>query len=257
MDTEKKASLKKLYEIPIRSIKGNTNPRQPLSDALHKLGWTVFDGDKQLWTLATSDDLEQRAEFVKLVQEHDPDIAAMAATILAQGLLEPVEVRESGTKTYTLVFGCRRCLATLYNWCVLGKPKEPMIQAFLVKGNSTDLLHRAVIENIRKPQSVIEEAKAIKIALNAGQAKEEIAAQYGYSLTTLNQRLKLLELEPAEQQKIHDGKTTASKALSNGEEPKPKVRSRKVIEEAANEYRQGTAERRVLDWVLGVTEKIK
>ena len=254
----RKTSPKKLYEIAIRSITANTNPRNPLSEELQKLGWDVFTGDKRLWNLAVSDKVSDRAEFVKLLREHDDEIVAIATTILTQGLLEPVEVRESGSGTYTLVFGCRRCLATLFNWCMLGRPKVPIIQAFLVKGNSNQLLHRAVIENIRKAPTEIEEAKAMQMALNNGETKEEIAKGYGCSQGTVENRLKLLLLEPAVQKKIHDGSMKASRALaeSNGQPAKPKVRSRKVLEQAADEYAASTLERRVLDWVLCRTETI-
>jgi ParB-like chromosome segregation protein Spo0J len=236
---EKRASATKVYDIPIRQINKNTNPRNPLSKDLERMGWDCLNGDKQIWRLATSDDAEERAQYVKLVQNHDPELAALAATILTQGLLEPVECREGGTGTYTLCFGARRCLAILFNWCMLGKPKEPYVQATLVKGNEATLLHRALIENIRKPQSKIEEARAIQMALNAGEEKEEVARQL---------------------KKIHEGKSVKSvKAEANGhaETPKPRLRSRKEIEAAAEEYVAGTAERRVFDWLLCRTEKIR
>ena len=258
----KQESRTKVYSIPIRSITSNTNPRQALHPSLDSQGWTVFTGDKTLWPLATSDDPEERAQFVSLIKDFDPDIVAMAATMLTQGQLQPVEVREGGATKgavpFTLVFGCRRCLAILFNWCLLGKPKEPIVNATLQKGNETQLLQRAIVENIRKQPSLIEEAKTIKMLLNNGQEPAEVAAELGFTVQTLNNRLALLDLPAKTQEAIKDGKTTATKALAekNGQAERPKIRSRKEIEAAAEEYREGTRERAVLDSLLCRCEKI-
>jgi ParB/RepB/Spo0J family partition protein len=264
-----KNSSRPTYDVNIRSITGNTNPRNPLSNSLQSQGWDCMFGEKQVWSLAVSDHAEGRARYVQLIQDFDPELASLAATILSQGLLEPVEVCEGGGGKFRLVFGARRCLAILFNWCLLGKPKEPIVQAFLQKGNATTLLHRAVVENIRKPQSVIEVARAIKIALNNGEGKDEIGRQLGMSLSTVDSRLKLLELEPKEQAKIHAGEVTvkdakrihaekngkATPASDDGDKPPP-LRKRKEIEAALEEFAETKSEYRALAWVLGLREKI-
>ena len=268
MSKVKKQDTKQLakrptYDIQIRAITGNTNPRNPLHASLQSQGWDCMSGDKQVWKLATSDDAEERAQYVKLIQDFDPELASLAATILSQGLLEPVEVCEGGGGGFRLVFGARRCLAILFNWCLLGKPKEPTVQAFLTKGNATTLLHRAVVENIRKPQSVIEEARAIQTAINNGEAKDEICRQLGMSAGTINNRLSLLELDPKEQRKLHEGKASVKEvkqahAEKNGtaKSAVTPMRSRKEIVKAQEEFAEHTKERRVLDWMLGLREKI-
>lgn len=257
----RKLSQKKTYEIPIRKINSNTSPRNPLSKALQDDGWNVFGDGKSIWALAVSEDADQRAEYVRLIRDYDPDIASMAMTILSQGLLQSIEVREGGSGTFTLVFGCRRCLAVLYNWCVLGKPKEPIIQGSLVKGNTNHLLHRAITENIRKQPSAVEEAKAINWAINNGETRQEICEQYGFSESTLKSRLAILELPPDKQKKIHEGKLTVAKAMAvakeaNGHVAAKPLRKRKEIEEAMAEYRDGTPTRKALEWVLGIGDKL-
>ena len=275
----KQKSARPAYDIQIRAINSNTNPRNPLSASLQSQGWDCMTGDKKIWNLATSDDATERAMYVKLIQDFDQELASLAATILSQGLLEPIEVREGGTGTFCLVFGARRCLAVLFNWCLIGKPREPLIEAFLVKGNSTQLLHRAVIENIRKPQSVIDEAKAIRMALNNGETEQDVAEQLGMSHGTIRNRLALLELPPAVQHKIHAGKTSVKAAKeahaeSNGDASgdvagsgasksaiptapaKPPMRKRKEVEEAREEFPLASKERAIFDWMLGEREKI-
>lgn len=256
--SEKRTSQKKVYEVPLRSITKNTNPRNPLSKSLESQGWDCMKGEKQIWPLAVSEDAAERGLFVKLIEDFDPAIVSMAATIRAIGLETPIEVRESGSGTFTLVFGARRCLATLFNWALLGKPKEPWIEASLVKGNEADLLTRALVENIRKPQSVIEEAKAIKMAVNIGEKREEIADHLGMSMKTLKSRLDLLNLDPKEQQKIHEGKKSVKKVKeeANGKPKKPPMRSRTEVTAAMEEFPESRPERKVLEWMLGMREKI-
>ncbi len=262
-----KNSARPTYDVGVRSITSNTNPRNPLSASLQSQGWDCMAGEKQIWSLAVSDHADERAKYVQLIQDFDPEIASLAATILSQGLLEPVEVCEGGGGRFRLVFGARRCLAVLFNWCLLGKPKEPIIQAFLIKGNTTKLLHRAVVENIRKPQSVIEVARVIEVSLNAGETKDEVARQLGMSLSTLESRLKLLQLDPKEQKKIHDGELTSKDAKRmlaerNGKtveadgEKKVPLRKRKEIEAALEEFAETNKARHALEWVLGRREKI-
>ncbi len=283
---ERSASKTTVYRIPIRQIVANTNPRNPLGPELQKLGWTVFEPTQglvpiaypekpSLWELGTSNHASWRAEFVRLFQAHDPEFVAWASTFITQGQLQPVEVRDNGKKgdndnTYTLVFGCRRCLAILYNWALTGRPREPIVEARLGKGNNVSCLYRAVVENQRRQQSPVEDATSIRFALNQGVTEDEVCSQFGFSPDTLRRRLQLLELPVPVQKKVHAGELTATKALRDAEklngEPAasmaedpdkprtPRVRSRKAIEEVLAEYADGTAVGKVLRWVLGLRE---
>lgn len=288
----------KVYRIKVSSIVANTNPRNPLSQSLKNLGYTAFGGDMPVWELATSEDPGQRAKFCELMQAHDEEFCNWATTFMTQGQLQPIEVRDNGGKagkesTYTLVFGCRRCLAILYNWCMTGKPSEPIVEARLAKGSNVNLLHRAFVENERRNPSILEEAESIQMAINAGCEEEEVAKARGYSISTIRNRLALLNLEPAVQKKVRDGKITATKALnlykeasSNGHtngsvpissllgeepaesttseqlaaatatEPKIRVRSKKEILAVLDEYSPGTETHKALSWVLGLREEV-
>jgi ParB/RepB/Spo0J family partition protein len=272
-NVERKESKSKLYRVPIRQIVANTNPRDPLSPELQKIGYGVFqssEGLPSLWSLATSDDPGKRNHYVQLIQTHDPELAGFAANILAVGQLQPVEVRDNGKRsdgqcTYTLVFGCRRCLAVLFNWCVLGKPAEPVVEAVLTKGNEVTLLHRAVSENIRKDPNPIEVAKSLQYAINGGETREELAKQYGVSPQTIDNRLALLELPVPIQKLVAEGKLMPTRALAmlRSERadqaptpPRPRIRPRKEIEERyqavvnQNGTDQAAIERAVLKWIL-------
>ncbi len=277
MTTTRENAKVTIYRIPIRRIVANTNPRNPLSKELQKLGYTVFHdassngqpskkkkSNKSLWDLAVHATADCRAEFAKLMEQHDPEFVAWAQTFMSQGQLQAVEVRDngktaSGESTYTLVDGCRRCLAVMYNWIMTGKPKEPVINATLEKGSNSSLLQRAFIYNSAKRHTLIEDAKFIKQCINLGETREEVAQNLGLSIQTIDNRLKLCDLEPAVIQKINGGEMTVTQALnpSNGDKPKFQMRPRKEILAAAEEFIEGSAERAVFDWLLCRTEKIK
>jgi ParB/RepB/Spo0J family partition protein len=269
----RKESKTNLYLIPVRQIVANTNPRNPLSNELVKRGWKVFENgpenQKGLWYFAISELASDRAFFTSTMEQYDPEFVAWAGTFLTQGQLEPAEVRDNGSKgekepTYTLIFGCRRCLAVLYNWCKTGKPTEPVIEARLFKGNNVSGLYRAVVENTRKAPNVIEEARAIQIALNANQTEEEVCQQYGISDATLRNRIKLLELPPETQQKIIEGKLSPTKALEALSQEKQeagleqsrthKRPSKKDLQVALSEYAPQTLQHRMIAWFLGEGE---
>lgn len=262
-------SRARLYMIPVRAIVANTNPRYPLASSLEKDGWSIFprsQADTQaIWPLATSDDPERRKQFIDLIQTHDPDFAEWAKTFITQGQLHPVEVRENGgdgkNKTYTLSFGCRRCLAILFNWCNTGKPKEPLIEAKLTKANNTGMFYHAIVENRRKNQTVMEDARAVRFALNQGQTFTEIAQEQGYSEATARRYDSLNDLPEEVQGRLHAGKVTVAKALAEkkekeGGEVKPKMRGRKAVEEMCGELEKGSVGWRVLQWVLGNREEV-
>lgn len=280
-ETEKKPSKAGTWTIPVRSISGNSNPRFPLSDAIKLAGYGIFKLQPEstlptVWELATSPDPERRKQYCDLIAEHDPEFAGWASTFLTQGQLQPAECREGGSGKFTLVFGCRRALAILYNWCLLGKPAEPVIEVKLVKGNETDLLHRAFTENTRKNPNAIEDARSIRMAMNAGEEAAAIAQARGISEQTIKNRLALLELPIKKQQQIEAGTLKPTKALaslrhanngdgteeasdnaeSNGEtsQPKAKRRSAKEVREAMNEFAESTPIHKFAAWVLGERE---
>jgi hypothetical protein len=170
-------------------------------------------------------------------------------------------VRDNGSKagqpnTYTLVYGCRRCLAILYNWCLTGIPREPVVDARLEKGGNTSLLQKAMVENTQRAPTLLEEAEAIRHLINVGLTKEQVAQGQGVSLSTLENRLRITELEPDTLKKIREGKLSVSKALAQRKEQapnhRPKKPGKKELEKALAEFAEDTVQHRMLAWVLGL-----
>lgn len=278
---QKQKSTRQVYKIPLASITTSHNPRNPLSAEMQRAGHGAFDSPESkpsLWELGTSDDPAHRAEYVRLIDQFETGeggIRATAASILANGQINPVVLRENGSGRYTLVSGVRRCLAILYNACRgVGKP---VVEATLIKANTVEALYQGMAENsCRKNPNPLEVARAYQLAQNAGATLAEIAEREGVSEQTVRNRLQLLELEPKEQRAVAEGRLKQGKALEmlkqsgngdghdgNGEvERPPRMRKRAEVleryETLQKEFepdRLSEADRReleVLAWVLGL-----
>lgn len=223
-------------KVSLKQITSSFNHRNPLSDLFKKDGYGVFQEDvppgsdkTPLWTLATSDDPAQRAQFAALIDQYEnPDnpevtdsIITLSHNILSVGQLQHVLLRDNGggkekeKHTYQLVAGHRRSLAILYLWCKgLTKSAEPRVIARFVKGNHQDLQAMSISENIhRKPLNVIELATAYRQAINTGETEDEVATREGVSTATIKNRISLLELSPAVQDRVASRKIPYTKAL--------------------------------------------
>lgn len=270
---DRQESQRKPYKIPLRKIVAPTqskNHRYPLSDAIRKLGWQVFekseDGKRPpLWELAFSDSLAERTEYVSLVEKHDPELVALAVGIMTQGLKQPIVVRENGSGNYTVIIGNRRCLALLWLWARGDiKGDNPTIDGFLEKANTADCLKIGLGENcLRKDPSHYEIAVAFKEGLNLGATVDEMAAAKGCSAKTVRDHVKILEtLEQKDLNRFRDGSLKYTKALElatgkpEGETPprgkKVSVKGiQKVVTERL-EKEQDPKVKEIFTWVLGV-----
>jgi ParB/RepB/Spo0J family partition protein len=267
----KSESSKKLYRVPLNKIVSAHNPRNPLGPHAQAEGLTFAS----LWEQAISTDAAEQAAYVSAIDQYEMDgIKALAASILSNGLIQAITLREAGSGNFTLIAGSRRCLAVAYNAC-RGAGKAD-IEATLVKGNSVEMMYTGLAENgNRKDQNPMELCRAYQLQVNGGQTTADVATREGYSEQTVKNYLRLLELEPKNQKKVEAGKLTITGALkllrngqkdgdgSNGEPKgrKPKVRSRKAIEERlatllgeVSESAMTAADKReveVLRWLLG------
>ena len=122
----------------------------------------------------------------------ETEIAALAVSILQNGLLQPISVRKTGYHKYQLVAGERRLRAAV----LAGLETVPCLEAE-VDGRASALL--ALVENLqRKDLHYLEEAEAIAAFLHqTGMTQEAVAAQLGMSPSALANKLRLLRLSPA------------------------------------------------------------
>lgn len=126
----------------------------------------------------------------------EQEIAQLAASILQNGLLQPVSVRRLAADRYQLVAGERRLRA-----CKLAGLSE--LPAILCDYEDAQTAALGLLENLqRQALNPFEQAKGIRelIAL-WGCTQEEAARRLGMAQPTLNNKLRLLSLSREEQAK--------------------------------------------------------
>ena len=125
----------------------------------------------------------------------ETEIAALAVSILQNGLLQPVSVRRTGPHRYQLIAGERRLRA-----CRLAKlARVPAILADCDDGASAAL---GLLENLQRAQlDPFDTARGIKEVIRLwGCTQAEAARRLGLSQSALANKLRLLSLSPAQQQ---------------------------------------------------------
>lgn len=155
-----------LREVPVEAIR--PNPRQPR---------TVFADDQ---------------------------LAELAASIAAVGLLQPVIVREV-EQGFELIAGERRLRASK----LAGLDR---IQAIVRTTEDERLLQDALIENLQRVDlDPLEEAAGFRRLIDdLGLTHEEVAKRVGRSRAAVTNALRLLSLAPAVQERISSGVLSAA-----------------------------------------------
>jgi ParB family chromosome partitioning protein len=140
-----------LAHLPVETI--HANPRQPRKR---------FDGE------ATS---------------------ALADSLRAQGLVQPVVVRPRPAGGFELIAGERR-------WRAAREAGIPTVPALVREADDRDSLLLGLVENVAREQlSAVEEARAYALLLDEfGLSLGELAERVGKAKPTVSNRLRLLEL---------------------------------------------------------------
>ena len=125
----------------------------------------------------------------------EQEIAALAVSILQNGLLQPVSVRRTGLHKYQLVAGERRLRA-----CRLAKLEK--IPAILADYDDSESAALGLLENLQRSQlDPFDTARGIKEVIRLwGCTQAEAARRLGLSQPALANTLRLLTLTPAQQQ---------------------------------------------------------
>lgn len=148
---------------------------------------------------------------------HDPgDLAMLAASIAAQGLLQPIGVLHMWGDTYRVVFGHRRLEA-----CRLLEMKR--IPCLLVETNPDELFVPQLVENLQRLDlNDMEKAEAMarlrarierqEPHLSEGELDELVGKAIALSGRTVRRYMALLELSPTIQEMIRNGELTVTQA---------------------------------------------
>lgn len=127
----------------------------------------------------------------------------LAQSIAANGVVQPIVLRKSGTG-YEIVAGERR-------WRAAQRAGLRKIPAAIKEVSDDKLLELALIENIQREElNPIEEANAYrKLIETVGLTQEAVAAQVGKERTLIATSLRLLKLPDDIQKLIEEGKLSA------------------------------------------------
>lgn len=140
------------------------------------------------------------------------DLDDLAASIAAQGIIQPLVVMPHPTKAdaFTVLAGHRRLAAAE----LTGLDAVPCV---LRKGRDTAAsLEVALVENgQRKDLDPIEEARAIKTLMDTtGMSQIAVGRAMGRSSAHVSSRLSLLELTPSAQQQLKRGELSVSAGIA-------------------------------------------
>ena len=148
----------------------------------------------------------------------EPEIAALAVSILQNGLLQPISVRRVGIRKYQLVAGERRLRA-----CRLAKLEK--VPAILADYDDSESAALGLLENLQRSQlDPFDTARGIKEVIRLwGCTQAEAARRLGLSQPALANKLRLLTLT-AEQQQLCTANHLSERqrrAAPAGEPPHP------------------------------------
>ena len=148
------------------------------------------------------------SEFQPRLHIDDARLEGLAASIRANGVLQPVVVRRVGAERYQIIAGERRWRAAQR----AGLTRVPVVVKEVPPGQEGQLLEWALIENLqREDLNPIEEATAYqRLATEFQLSHEAIATRVGKDRTSVTNTVRLLKLAPEVRAEV------ASSALSMG-----------------------------------------
>jgi len=134
-------------------------------------------------------------------------LTELTASIREVGVLQPILVRPLEGDRYQLIAGERR-------WRAARRAGLDRIPAIVREGDDVQSVEHALVENLhRQDLSPLEEAAAFQQLIeDFGLTHDDVATRVGKSRTTVTNTLRLLQLPPAIQHLLADGRLTAGHA---------------------------------------------
>jgi ParB family chromosome partitioning protein len=147
----------------------------------------------------------------------EASLAELAESIRARGVIQPIVVRPAGPGTYEILAGERRWRAAQ----IAGLERVPTIVREVPDEAALGI---GLIENIqREDLNPLEEANGLKRLIDEFHlTHEQVASAIGRSRAGVTNLLRLLELAPAVQELLQDGKLDMGHARALLALPKPR-----------------------------------
>lgn len=138
----------------------------------------------------------------------EPDLAELAESIRAQGVVQPIVVTADADGHYTIVAGERRWRAARR----AGLAEVPVVVRRVE--SDRELLELALVENLQRADlNPLEEAEAYRMLRDDFQlSQEDIGRKVGKTRATIANALRLLKLQAEVQDLLREGRLTAGQA---------------------------------------------
>lgn len=184
--------------------------RQPLGRGLSALlGDDKPSNDAPTGAPATDSSIEIDIDLIEPNPEQprtrfaDVNLDELAASIRANGVVQPIVVRRKGAR-YEIVAGERR-------WRASQRAELRRIPAVVREVSDEKMLELALVENIQRQElNPIEEALAYKRLVDTlGLVQEEIAERVGKSRSIVATSMRLLRLPGEVQRELEEGRLSA------------------------------------------------
>jgi ParB family chromosome partitioning protein len=178
----------------------------------------------------------------------ETQLSELAASITANGVVQPILVRPQANGRYQLIAGERRWRASMQ----AGKKTIP---AILRQVSDEQAMEITIVENLQRADlNPMEQARAFeRLGREFHMTQEQIAMRTGKDRATVGNFLRLLRLPKSVQQRVEEGELSfghAKALLALGEES--------VIEDAARSlFGRGFTVRQVEEWVKAKLNPVK
>ncbi|MBV9994011.1 MAG: ParB/RepB/Spo0J family partition protein [Caulobacteraceae bacterium] len=161
----------------------------------------------------------------------EADLDDLANSIRSKGVLQPILVRPApgAAGEYQIVAGERR-------WRAAQRAGLRLLPALVRDLSDAEALEIAIVENVQRTDlSPIEEAESFRALIDRfGRTQAAVAETVGKSRVHVANALRLLQLPPAVQEMVRDGRLTAGHARPFAGKPDAEALAREVVERGLN-----------------------
>ena len=155
----------------------------------------------------------------------EKEVQELSSSIKAQGLIQPIVVRNTGNDSYEIIAGERRWRA-----CQLAGLHS--VDCVILEASEEKVFELALIENIqRQDLNVVEEAKAYKKLIEKNSIKtEELSKKIGKSGSHISNLIRILELDEEIHNMIISQKISMGHARALIGVPDAVAKARQIVE---------------------------
>ncbi len=148
-------------------------------------------------------DLIDRNPFQTRSQVDEAELAELAASIVANGVVQPILVRPQANGRFQLIAGERR-------WRASQLAKKTTIPAILRQVSDEQAMEITIVENLqREDLNAMDQARAFeRLSVEFHMTQEQIAQRTGKDRVTVTNFMRLLKLPESIQKRVESGELT-------------------------------------------------